>query len=147
MESVEAPWFFLLLLLLLLFFSINLSPMGLSFQSILSPSPLSGQSGFLSSLKLPQLLFCCPLGGSEELSVSGGKDQNGNLLSPGQNVFVCFVVCLFVCLNLLPHTPCPLSLCLSLFCYINLVYLRPWPEHLSHSYHTYTSWDCPLSEL
>lgn len=46
-----------------------------------------------------------------------------------QYKIVLFVL-LFVCLNLLPHTPCPLSP----FFFISLLYLRPWPEDLSHSY-------------
>lgn len=43
------------------------------FQSLLSLCPLLGQNGFLSSLDLPQLLFCCPLGQPEELSLLVGR--------------------------------------------------------------------------
>ena len=96
-----------------------------------------GQDGLLSFLDLPQLLFCCPLGWPEELSLSGGKDQNGNLLSLVQKVFGFLLFCF---LNLLS-----LSLSLSLFFFfLNKPSVFKTLASRSVPFIPYTSWDCPL---
>ena len=91
-------------------------------QFLVSSQPVLSQRMSSLLLQFTSAIFCWPLGALDKLSFPEVKGQNGNPLSLVWNDFF-------------KASGFPYSLPLF-FCFINLLFLRPWPEDLSiHTMH------------